>query len=429
MKKFRAAFVLTVTMLLPAVFPVFAENREEQGQNVITVWNMPPVADRWQRTVWEEERQSFEKIYPGISVKGISREYKPQEFVSVMASGKGPDIVRIPMAAIPAMAKYGFLLKLNDYAEKWQLSDSMPRIMWEAVKIGNDTYGIPNDSYFTTLFYRKDIFAAAGIETPPQNWRQLIEYSEKINSKLPDTWGIAIAPDMSNFMDFIWQAGGDIYSNGKLDLNNRGVVKALKFWNELKWKHNCMPPQNLFYANDVEQLFSAGKIAMMLGTAKQLPVMSRRYGLDVNKVEIVPLPAGDTGIQAWHAGGDAFIINSGVSQEIKDMCWKYIEYILSPLNQLGRYIRLKELNAQHPADVMVFPGDFSCATNLLNRPEFANVKGLLSYAQAEPTYYKWPMIKEDFNTYVLEKIFINEDVDYTQVLADFMARVEEEYHE
>jgi ABC-type glycerol-3-phosphate transport system substrate-binding protein len=412
-----------VLLLLIAGVSAFAFASDTADETTLTVWNMPSASDKLHKQLWDEETSYFEKMNPGVSVKGISREYKPQEFVSVMASGKGPDVARIPITALPAMAKYGFLAKLNDLTDKWTQKDYMPAIMWQSVKTGDDIYGIPYDSYFTTLFYRKDIFEKCGISGPPATWQDLITYSEAINKKMAGTWGIALPPDMFYFIDFIWQAGGDIYLNGKLNLNNPGVIKALKFWNSLKWKYNVMPPQNIFYEYDVEQLFSAGKIAMMLGVAKDLPVMARRYNLDISQVEIVPLPAGDTGVQAWHAGGDAFIINNGISPEKKKVAWAYIQNLISPLNQLGRFMRMKELN------MIIFPGDFSCATNLINRPEFSKVKGLFTYAQAEPTYYKWPMVREDFNTYVLEKIFINKDVDYDQTLYDFMERMKKDYNE
>lgn len=399
---------------------VFAQ--EDEG-TVLTVWNMPSSADAKQLKVWEEETETFEKMYPGVIINGISRSYKPQEFVSVMASGKGPDVVHVPIAAIPSMAKYGFLAVLNDETETWTQKDYMPSIMWDAVRVDGKVYGIPYDSYFTTLFYRKDIFEKCGIKEAPATWQDIIIYGEAINKKMPGTWGMALPPDMSTFIDFIWQAGGDVYARGEVNLNNNGVVKALQFWHSLKWKYNVMPPQNIYYEGDVEQLFAAGKIAMMPGVAKRLPVMARRYGLDISKVEIVPLPQGDTGIKAWHAGGEAFVINAGISPEKKKLAWEYVKNRISPLTQLSRFMRMKEL------EMHIYPGDFSCATNLINRPEFANIKDLITFAHAEPTYYKWPMIKEDFNRYVLEKIFINKEVDFGQVLNDFMERVKKEYNE
>lgn len=387
----------------------------------LSVWNMPPESDRLYRQLWNEATQNFERMNPGVKIKGISREYKPQEFVSVMASGKGPDVVRIPIAAIPAMAKYGFLADLTPFTGRWIQKDYLPAIMWRAVTVEGRTYGVPYDSNFTVLFYNKRIFNQAGLDRAPENWAELVKYGKKIREKT-GAWGLALQPDMFNFIDFIWQAGGDIYRGRELNLNNAGVVKALRFWNSLKWEHSVLPPQNILYENDVEQLFSTGKVAMMIGVAKRLPVMARRYGLALDEVEIAPLPAGDTGIKAWHAGGDAFIINASISDERKEVAWRYINNSLSPISQLWQFMRMKELG------IPIFPGDFSASTNLINRPEFANVKGLFESAMAEPTFYRWPHIKEDFNRYVLEHIFINKNPDYEKLLFDFMERVKKEYY-
>ncbi|MBP7793242.1 MAG: sugar ABC transporter substrate-binding protein [Candidatus Goldbacteria bacterium] len=389
---------------------------------VLNVWNMPIEADKLQRQVWNEEVKNFEQINNTVKINGISREYKPQEFVSVMASGKGPDIVRIPIAAIPLMAKYGFLSRLNDMTDNWAQKDYMPEIMWNSVNVEGGIYGIPYDSFFTTLFYRRSIFEKCGINGPPKNWNNVVEYSKIINKKLKNVWGIALQPDMFIFMDFIWQHGGNFFENNEITLDNPTVAKTLKFWHDVKWRYHIMPPQNIFYDYDVEQLFSTGKIAMMVGVANKLPKMARRYGFDLNDVEIVPLPEGPGGIKAWHAGGDAFIINAWIPEDRKKVAWTYIEFVLSPLNQLWKWKRMKELN------MIIFPGDFSCATNLINMPEFEKVKGLLEYAHSEPTFYKWPMIKEDFNKYVLEKIFIEKEIDVETLLYNFSVKIKKEYY-
>lgn len=407
--------ILISAALLSVSFCLYAEE--------ITVWNMPADADTLQKKVWNEGIKSFENNNLDIKVRGISREYKPQEFVSVMASGKGPDVVRIPITAVPVMAKHGFLADLSGYTQNWIQKDYMPKIMWDSVDISGKIYGVPYDSFFTVMFYRKDIFDKCGITKAPETWDDIIEYSAIINSKMGDVYGIGLQPDMFYFVDFIWQAGGSVFSGGKLALNEPAVAQALKFWHALKWKYRATPPTDILYEADIEQLFSSGKIAMMPAVAKRLPVMARRYGLDMKNVEIVPLPSGPQGIKAWHAGGEAFIVNSNISPEKKEKAWRYIQYELSPPAQLGKYIRMK--NLQLP----IFPGDFSCATNLINMPEFANIKGLFEYAHIEPPLYEWPMIKEDFNRSVLEKIFTSREVDFEGVIYEFEKKIKAEYNE
>ncbi|PKL91802.1 MAG: hypothetical protein CVV21_07180 [Candidatus Goldiibacteriota bacterium HGW-Goldbacteria-1] len=407
--------IIISAVLLSASFYLYAEE--------ITVWNMPADADTLQKKVWNEGIKSFENNNADIKVRGISREYKPQEFVSVMASGKGPDVVRIPITAVPIMAKHGFLADLSGYTQNWIQKDYMPKIMWDSVDINGKIYGVPYDSFFTVMFYRKDIFDKCGITKAPETWDDIIKYSAIINSKMGDVYGIGLQPDMFYFIDFIWQAGGSVFTGGKLALNEPAVAQALKFWHALKWKYRATPPTDILYEADVEQLFSTGKIAMMPAVAKRLPVMARRYGLDMKTVEIVPMPAGPQGIKAWHAGGEAFIVNSSISPEKKDKAWRYIQYELSPPAQLGKYIRMKNLA------LPIFPGDFSCATNLINMPEFANIKGLFEYAHIEPPLYRWPMIKEDFNRSVLEKIFTSREVDFEEVIYEFEKKMKAEYNE
>jgi len=367
MAVFRAFFIVCA-----AAFPLAGADIE------LSVWNMPVEADVLRGKIWEETVEQFQSQYPNVKINGISREYKPQEFVSVMASGKGPDIVRIPITAIPLMAKYGFLANLNEFTGRWIQKDYMPAIMWGAVEVNSDIYGIPYDSYFTTLFYRESVFRECGLENPPSNWNEIVEYSKIIQQKKKNTWGIALQPEMFNFIDFVWQAGGDVSGSGTVELNTPGVLKALKFWHDMKWKHDIMPPGNILYEYDIEQLFATGRIAMMTGVANRLPVMKRRYGLDINDVKIVPLPAGETGIKAWHAGGDAFIINAEIPDIRKKFAWKYIEYMLSPPYQLWKWVRMNQFRKEY--GMVIFPGDFSSATNLMNMKEFERVKGLLAYA-------------------------------------------------
>ncbi len=390
----------------------------------IAVWNMPVDADAKYVQLWKENVSDFENLNPGIKVRGISRSYKLQEFVSVMASGKGPDVVRIPVSAIPVMARYGFLMKLNKYSDNWIQKDYMPKIMWQSVEIDGNVYGIPYDSYFTTLIYRRSMFERAGITEAPKDWNALIECARKVRDANPGSYGIALIPDTFNFIDFFWQAGGSIqYFDKTPVISGEAAVRALEFIRFLRNEDGITPIQAILGESDMEQLFSTGKAAMIIGVANRLPLMARRYGLDLSDVEIVPLPAGPEGIKAWHAGGDAFIINAGTSPEKQDASWKYIEHSLSAPRQLWKWVRMKELG------LSPFPGDFSCATSLVNMPEFEKVRGLLAYANAEPSSYIWPMVKEDFSKKVLERVFIDKTTDIKDILGRFNESWKRRYNE
>jgi len=86
--------------------------------------------------------------------------------------------------------------------------------------------------------------------------------------------------------------------------------------------------------------------------------------------------------------------------------------VLSPLNQLAKWDQMKKLR------MPIFPGAFSVATDLVNKPEFKLVKDALAYARTEPHVENWPRIKDYLESMVLERALTDEGADPAQLLND-----------
>ncbi len=127
------------------------------------------------------------------------------------------------------------------------------------------------------------------------------------------------------------------------------AVQALKFWKDLRWKYDVLQPDPLMQEPELLHLFALGKVAMMLGTANQLPALITRYKIDPTAFGIAPLPAGPAGSVA-HLGGDIFVINATTTDEKKLAAWKWIEFELSPQNQFWKW------NKMHELKMVIFPG-------------------------------------------------------------------------
>jgi len=149
---------------------------------------------------------------------------------------------------------------------------------------------------------------------------------------------------------------------------------------------------------------------MMPGVANQMPDLITRFGMRPEDLLIAPLPAGPSGIQASHSGGDYFIINAATTGKKREAAWAYIRHALSPINQLSKWDQMKKLN------MPIFPGAFSVATDLTSRPEFKLVKDALGYARNEPSVENWPRIKDYLETMVLEQAFTDADADLSGLL-------------
>ena len=75
----------------------------------------------------------------------------------------------------------------------------------------------------------------------------------------------------------------------------------------------------------------------------------------------------------------------------------------------------------------IFPGAFSVATRLLNMPEFALVKEALGYARTEPHVADWPLVKDQLDTQVLERVFTDPEADVEEILMEAAAGIQESY--
>src|SRR5262249_49904757 len=129
-------------------------------------------------------------------------------------------------------------------------------------------------------------------------------------------------------------------------------------------------PDPLMKETELMHLFALGKVAMTFGVANQLPALLTRYKIAPQSFGIAPLPAGPVA-KAAHLGGDVFVINAATSPEKKKAAWKWVEFELSPLNQLWKWQRMHELK------MVIFPGAFSSATDVANVPEFKMVEDVI----------------------------------------------------
>jgi multiple sugar transport system substrate-binding protein len=404
-----------ILMLMLALAPL---TRGDDGVD-LTVWNRPPVARASERVVWDRELSDFQAKNPAVRVKAISRDYIQQQFVTVMAGGKGPDVVHLWVGALPTLAAQGFLSPLDDLVATWDQKDLIPGLFWESARRDGHVWGIPYDSYFYTLLIRKDLFIAAGLdpEHPPANWDELLSDARKLTQPSKGQAGFGFSPSANSFLDFVWQAGGDFFkknAQGSWECafqENQGLA-ALSFLREMRFRDKVMQPNPLANEDELKLLFATGKLAMMPGVANQMPDLITRFGMKPEDLIIAPLPAGPTGIQASHSGGDYFIINAATKGPQREASWAYIKQILSPINQLSRWDQMKKLN------MPIFPGAFSVATDLTSRPEFKLVKDALGYARNEPNVENWPRIKDYLETMVLEQAFTDENADLSGLLND-----------
>ncbi len=420
MKKLFFVFLFAFLFFALAQFLLQRNHQILEDKSVVhlTLWNVPPKSLPLDRQLWDETVSRFEKDNPDIKIEGVEREYQPEEFITVMAGGKGPDLVKVWAGAIQTLASLGFLEPIDTYIQNWTQQDFINPALWQSTQVGSHLYGIPADTYFLFLLYRKDLFAKAGLnpDNPPATWDDLVTDAKALTRRESGQYGLGLVPKTWYFQDFVWQAGGEMVrtQDGKSHaaFAEPPAVLALKFWKDLKWKYNVLQPDILIQEPELLHLFALGKVAMILGVANELPALISRYKIDPQTFGIAPLPAGPAG-HAAHLGGNIYVINSSTSDEKKKAAWKWIEFELSPLNQLWKWERMHELN------MVIFPGAFGSSTEVTNIPEFKLVKDALDSAKFEPHVNGWPQVRDLLDEDPLQNIFLDPNADPQALLSVF----------
>ncbi|MCI3277980.1 extracellular solute-binding protein [Streptomyces cylindrosporus] len=128
-------------------------------------------------------------------------------------SGQGPDVIEVGNTQVPQYVEGDRLLDLTlESALRWGRDDWLPGLAEPGQSLSHQ-YGIPWYAANRVVVYRKDLFARAGVKTPPRTRDEWLTVTERLNSG--GNQGIYLAgQDWYTLAGFIWDEGGDLADDG-----------------------------------------------------------------------------------------------------------------------------------------------------------------------------------------------------------------------
>ena len=160
--------------------------------------------------------KDFEKLHPNINVEfqAVSSGNATNKLIVQVAGGTAPDVAFVDSSAVTEFGSRNALVNLDGYmagSQTSQASAFVPAFLQMAQYQGS-TYGLPYDGETTALFYRKDMFADAGITDPPKTWEDFQADAQALTDPSNKTYGFAVfAPEAEYYWEpFLWQAGGHL---------------------------------------------------------------------------------------------------------------------------------------------------------------------------------------------------------------------------
>lgn len=280
-------------------------------------------------------RKEFQKEHPNITVKfeNIPSDSMTEKLTTQIAGGNPPDAAFVDASSVASFSTRGALVNLDDYIKRGTIvhpSDYVPAFKG-FVTYNGGMYGLPIDGESTGLFYRTDMFKAAGITSPPKTWAELQADAQKLTDPAKKQYGYALfAPEAAYYWyPFLWQAGGKILSpDGKqVAFDSPAGVKAAQYYVGLK---RYAPPDYLNNNSwDGRVAFEHNQVAMYMAGSWFAGTISQEAPKITGKWNVAPLPCGPSGC-ATTVASDALVAFSGSPN--KDAAYKWIEFLSKPAN-------------------------------------------------------------------------------------------------
>ncbi|HEX5116498.1 MAG TPA: extracellular solute-binding protein [Pseudonocardiaceae bacterium] len=274
------------------------------GGGTLTVWLMDGSAPKG----WAEQLNAeFAKDHPGWKIN-----YQIQEWDGIVAklnkalsSTSPPDVVELGNTQAVSYAEAGELADLTSMSNEFQCSQ-WNQALKDSGAFDQKQYAIPFYGANRTVIYRKDMFAKAGIKTPPTTDAQWIADLGKLkaaNANDPEFQSLYLpGQEWYTLLSFIWDQGGDVAKdkNGTFTatLNTPQAQAGINFYKQLYNASGTTAPKDTDEANPTQGDVMAkdgGHVAMMIGLPWEEAGVATDDPQLANQLGAFPIPSHTAG--------------------------------------------------------------------------------------------------------------------------------------
>lgn len=284
---------------------------------------------------WMETGRLFEKANPGVRVKVVS-DIPHNPYFSVLTSrflgGKAPDVFIVDDGVISELANEDQLMPLEDFIhnDKVYRAEDFPASMVQDGYVGGKRYSIPWNGAGGCIYYRTDIFAAAGVE-PPKTWEDLLIVCRALQEKAGLKYPLALFPTQAFWMmPWVWQNEARIFSPDlkRVVIDSPEFIEAVQFVHDLMYKHGVVDP-TLAMGTKHPDLWSTGQAAMIIDGTWRIARTDILFPHLKGKWEVALVPGQKKQVSFF--GGEHLVMNR--HSRHADLAWKFMVFATQPENQ------------------------------------------------------------------------------------------------
>jgi raffinose/stachyose/melibiose transport system substrate-binding protein len=155
-----------------------ADSGSSDKKVVITWWHISTAEDH--KAVWQKLADEYMAAHPNVTIEisVLENEAFKTKLTTVMQSGNPPDLFQSWGGGV--MNEYARAGLLKDITADLDADGGAWRNTFSPGALGvysldGKNYGVPWDMGMVGFWYNKDLFAQAGITTPPATWPELLD--------------------------------------------------------------------------------------------------------------------------------------------------------------------------------------------------------------------------------------------------------------
>ncbi|GAA1504723.1 extracellular solute-binding protein [Streptomyces albidochromogenes] len=303
------AAALAAACALTACGTSSSGSEQASGPATLTVWIMKDsVSDAYlQRFEKDFERQHEDTV---LDIQIQEWDGIGEKITAALASKDSPDVIEVGNTQVAQYAQSGGVLDLSDKVGELRGGDWLPGLA-EPGKIDGKQYGVPWYAANRVVIYNKDLFAKAGITSPPTTRDEWLRITEKLNRGT--TQGIYLpGQNWYTLAGFIWEEGGELAEKSgdqwKGSLDSPQALRGMDFYQRLqalgkgpKDSDEAKPPQ--------ADVFAKGDVAQIIAVPGGAEIVEQANPALAGKLGFFPIPGGTAGTPAaTFTGGSDLII-------------------------------------------------------------------------------------------------------------------------
>jgi multiple sugar transport system substrate-binding protein len=340
-----AAFSQSLNLLFSMMVIALVATACQWGQSTAPASNTQPVAQEqatdqeielqlmgWSQSDAEDKRlqatlDSFNQANPDLAVTlNLTPDYH-SKLQAALAGASPPDLFYLDSFDLPDFVQAGALAPAK---ARFTNPDDFYPVLRNAFTLDGVFYCPPKEFSTLALVYNKDLFDASGIAYPTAawTWDDLQAAATALTNADARIAGLALNPDISRWLTFVYQAGGSVADAGftQMTINSPEAQQAFEFVAQLVKDGVAMQAADL-ESRWPGEAFGKGKAAMTIEGHWIVPFLRDQF--PTIKAGLAELPSGPAG-KATIAFTSCYAVAAN-GQQI-DASFTLLDYLLQPAN-------------------------------------------------------------------------------------------------